>query len=103
MVETCFSVSVDVFPDGSAAVIGEEKMVPLPSFCQLNLIGRSDEATQVKLAFDPDLTVVSFGSWVMVGGSDERIKYSNQLTNQVHCEFMNKISYASQLVFCMQQ
>ena len=52
-------------------------MMPLPSFCQLNSIGRSDEATQVKLASDPDLTVVSLGSWVMVGGSEERIKCSS--------------------------
>ena len=62
-----------MFPDGSAAVIGEEKMVPLPSFCQLNLIGKSDEAAQVKIAFEPDLTFASFGPWVMVGGSEERV------------------------------
>ena len=49
-------------------------MMPLPSFCQLNFIGKSDEATQVKLASDPDLTFASLRSWVMVGGSEERIK-----------------------------
>ena len=77
-----------MFPD-VLTVIEEEKMMPLPSFCQLNFIGKSDEATQVKLASDPNLTFVSFRSWVMVGGSEERIKCSSQLTNQVHCEFMN--------------
>ena len=73
-------------------VIVEEKMMLLPSFCQLNFIGNSDDATQVKLASAPDLTFVSFGFWVMVGGSEERIKCSSQLNNQVHCEFMNKIA-----------
>ena len=55
-------------------VIEEEVMMPLPSFCQLNFIGKSDEATQVKIASDPDLTFASFGPWVMVGGSEERIE-----------------------------
>ena len=56
----------------------------LPSFCQLNSIGgksdevidiagiKSDEATQVKLASDPDFTFNVPGSWVMVGGPEER-------------------------------
>ena len=56
-------------------VIEEEKMMLalLPSFCQLNFIGRSDDATQVKLASDPDFTFAATGCWVMVGGPEERI------------------------------
>ena len=64
-----------MFPD-VLTVIEEEKMMPLPSFCQLNFIGKSDEAAQVKLASDPDFTLASFRSWVMVGGSEERIECS---------------------------
>ena len=55
-------------------VIEEEKMMSLPSFCQLNFIGKSDEATQVKLTSDPDLTIAPFRSWVMVGGSEEKVE-----------------------------
>ena len=73
MVETGFSVSVDMFPD-VLTVIEEERMMSLPSFCQLNSIGKSDEATQVKLASAPDLTFASLRLWVMVGGSEERIE-----------------------------
>ena len=69
-----------MFPD-VLTVIEEEKMMPLPSFCQLNSIGKSDEATQVKLDSDPDFTLASFRFWVMVGGSEERVESSNQLTN----------------------
>ena len=76
MVETCFSVSVDMFPDVLTVIEGY-KMMPLLSFCQLNSIGKSDEATQVKLASDPDLTIAPFRSWVMVGGSKERVDCSN--------------------------
>ena len=54
-------------------VIAEEVMMPLPSFCQLNSIGKFDEATQMKPASDPDVTSFAIGSWVMVGGSEERI------------------------------
>ena len=79
MVETCLSVSVDMFPDVLTVI--EEELMPLPSFCQLNFIGKSDEATQVKLDSDPDFTFASFRSWVMVGGSEERVECSNQLTN----------------------
>ena len=62
----------------------------LPSFCQLNSIGgksdevidmagiKSDETTQVKLASDPDFTFAATGSWVMVGGPEERKECSNQ-------------------------
>ena len=62
-----------MFPD-VLTVIEEERMMPLPSFCQLNSIGKSDEATQVKLASDPVLTFAFLRSWVMVGGSEESIE-----------------------------
>ena len=62
-----------MFPD-VLTVIEEERMMPLSCFCQLNFIGKSDEATQVKLASDPDLTFTSLRPWVMVGGSEERIE-----------------------------
>ena len=65
-----------MFPDVLTVIEGE-KMMLLPSFCQLNFIGKSDEATQVKLASDPDLTFAFFRSWIMVGGSEERTKCSN--------------------------
>ena len=58
-------------------VIEEEKLMLLPSFCQLNFIGKSDEAAQVKLASDPDFTFASFRLWVMVGGSEERVECSS--------------------------
>ena len=59
-----------MFPD---VLTEEEKMMSLvPTFCQLKFIGKSDKATQVKLASDPDFTFASFGCWVMVGGPEER-------------------------------
>ena len=61
----------------SDVLIEEEEMMPLPSFCQLNFIGKSDEAAQVKIASDPDLTFASFGPWVMVGGSEARVECSS--------------------------
>ena len=59
-------------------VIEEDKMMPLPSFCQLNFIGKSDEAPQVKIASDPDFTFAVPGTWVMVGGPEERLGCSNK-------------------------
>ena len=52
-----------MFFDVLTAVIEEEKMISIPSFCQLNFIsGKSDEAAQVKLASESDNTLASFGS-----------------------------------------
>ena len=74
-----------MFPD-LWTVTDEEVMMLLPSFCQLNSIGgksdeviaivgiKSDEATQVKLASDPDFIFAASGSWVMVGGPEVRYK-----------------------------
>ena len=45
----------------------EEAVTGLPSFCQVMLVGEP-EAMQVKVAVDPDVTVVAVGCWVMVGG-----------------------------------
>ena len=45
----------------------EEAVTVLPSFCQVMLVGKP-EAMQVKVAVDPDDTVVVVGCWVMVGG-----------------------------------
>ena len=45
----------------------EEAVTVVPSFCQLKLVGEP-EAVQVKVAVDPDVTVVVVGCWVMVGG-----------------------------------
>ena len=58
-------------------VIEGERMMPLPFFCQLNFIGKSDEAAQVKIASDPGLIFASFRPWVMVGGSEERVECSS--------------------------
>ena len=78
MVETGFTVSVDMFPDVLTVIEEKKMMQTLPSFCQLNFIGKSDEATQVKLASDPDFTFAASGSWVIVGGPEERKECSNQ-------------------------
>ena len=55
----------------------EEAVTGLPSFCQVITVGEP-EAVQVKVAVDPDVTVVAVGCWVKVGGvpPEERRRYS---------------------------
>ena len=59
-------MSVDVPPDVLIEMV-EEAVTVLPSFCQVKLVGEP-EAVQVKVAIDPDNTVVAVGCWVKVGG-----------------------------------
>ena len=67
----------------------EEAVTGLPSFCQVMLVGEP-EAMQVKVAVDPDVTVVAVGCWVMVGGDvpavasecEKVIKYFNKSRNK---------------------
>ena len=80
-------------------------MMPLPSFCQLNSIGSSDEAAQVKLASDPNFTFASFRSWVMVGGSvgeDKVLKSVNQPQASALRAYEQKFIGQSAGFFCMQ-
>ena len=58
-------------PDVLIEMVAEAVTV-VPSFCQLKLVGEP-EAEQVKVADDPDVTVVVVGCWVMVGGEPPKM------------------------------